>query len=156
MDLRLGVEYEIKSLLHKKLLNVISTGFHWISLCLGQSVVAFLMWPHLGVLKWTKYWGKLRMVDSNMRRCIITGRNLDEAFNSRRPWRKREKQSTFIYLWLLPLFTDLILITFQFSSGIFSLGQSPFGSIQLVKTANGQYFISQFQYNSTFGLGLGC
>lgn len=58
--------------------------------------------------------------------------------------RRRESPDLSIFNYC-QLFPDSMLITFQFSSGILSLGQSPLRSIQLVKTANGPFFISQFQ-----------
>lgn len=79
-----------------------------------------------------------------------------------RPWtitdlgeRGRESPDLSIFDYC-QLFPDSMLITFQFSSGIFLLGQSPLRSVELVRTANGPFFISQFQYKSIFGLSQGC
>lgn len=153
---RLDSRQGLKKPLHKKLLNVISTGFHWISLCLGESVVASLMWPHLEVLKWTKCRGKWRREGSNMWSHVSDHYRMELRWGIW-GWLTLEKESPdlsiFDYCQLIP---DLMLITFQFSWGIFSFGQFPPGSIQLAKTANGPFFISQFQCNAVFGLSQGC
>lgn len=86
---------------------------------------------------------------------IITGWNLDESFRQSdlgETGRESPDISVFDYC---QVFHDSMLITFQFSSGIFSLGKSPLRSIQLVKTANGPFFISQYQYTSIFVLSQG-
>lgn len=131
-------------------MDAISTGFRWISLGLGKSVVASLMWPHLEVQKWTKCCWKWRREDSHKWNSML------DHYRKELKWGIWESLtlespdlSIFDYSQLHP---DLMLITFQFSWGTFSFAQSHIRSIQLVKTANGTFIIPQVQCNSLFGL----
>lgn len=88
---------------------------------------------------------------------IITGQSSDGGLRQSLTLEgEGERDQIYQPLIIANFFPDSMLITFQFSSGIFSLGQSLLGSIQLVKTANGPFFISQVQCDSVFGLSQGC